>query len=114
MNEAERRQAELMKQRDDDTRRRIDAHEELTPQEELREAVRHSMERQEHEASQRRSGPIQVSGNTTSTRIVPIGAAALGIATVFLFSSDHIALAAVSGSIALLLGFWALYDRLTS
>lgn len=116
MNEEERRQAEeLMKQRDDDTRRRMDAHVELTPQEQLREAVRHSMERQEYEASRGLSAPTQGgSGKTVATGIVLVGAAALGIATVFLFASDHVALAAVVGSIALLLGFWGFYDRLAS
>jgi VIT1/CCC1 family predicted Fe2+/Mn2+ transporter len=115
MNEEERRQAEkLMKERDDDTRRRIDAHIELTPQEQLREAVRQSMERQEYDASQGLPGPAQGSGKTTATGIVPIGAAALGIATLFLFASGHIALAAVAGSVALLLGFWSLYDRFAS
>src|SRR5262245_17131760 len=103
MDEEERSQAaELMKQRDEDTRRRLDAHMELTPQEELREAVRHSIERQEHQV-QGSSGPTQRGGRTVATSIVLIGAAALGIVTVVLFANDRIALAAVAGSIALLL-----------
>jgi VIT1/CCC1 family predicted Fe2+/Mn2+ transporter len=113
MKEDERRRAEeLIKQRDEDTRRRMAAHMELTPQEQLREAVRHSIERQE--ASQGLSASPQGSGKTVATSIAPIGAAALGIVTVFLFASDRIALAAVTGSVALLLGFWFLYDRTTS
>jgi hypothetical protein len=115
MDEDERRQAaELMRQRDEDTRRRLDAHLELTPQEELREAVRHSIERQEQEASQGVSEPTPRGGRTVATSVVLIGAAALGIATVVLFAGDRVALAAVAGSIALLLAFWGLYDRFTS
>jgi hypothetical protein len=81
MNDEERRQAEeLMRQRDEDTRRRLEAHVELTPQEELREAVRHSIERQEREASGESSEPAQRSGQSVAGGVVLIGAAGLGIA----------------------------------